>query len=429
MQLKIVRTPHGVVSAVFTLADGKPAPNYTQAAVNLFGEVHPDDVNLLKEMLTPSDVKVPTQTAELRVRDDTGTYHWQMWKVTFNRLPTGSTLLDGVALDESEQAQAAGEILRDSQLYDMVSKLNQMLIRARTKLEIYQGTCQIAVDTGRFMMAWIGVIDPLVEMLEPVTHYGKEEGYLKCIPPISVYSNRIGMGPSGQSAREGRINVNNDIADQADHNYDHFRSEALKRGYQLISRGVLKGVLNLYHGEAGFFNDKVQTLLTELKLNLSFGIGAIDDARDFRDVNDTVSDRAMRYKDLIKDMRIGSLMQGPQTEILAWNQAALDLLGVTEDQLMGRTSMSPEWNVVHEDGSDFPGDTHPVSVAAKTSKPVQGIVMGVYHPIRKERVWLLVDAHPKVDADGNVIHVLCYFNDITRLRNFQGAIGRKSDKM
>jgi hypothetical protein len=51
--------------------------------------------------------------------------------------------------------------------------------------------------------------------------------------------------------------------------------------------------------------------------------------------------------------------------------------------------------VIHEDGSPFPGDTHPVPVAIATRKAVHGVIMGVYRPLSKDNVWLLVDAIPQ----------------------------------
>jgi PAS domain-containing protein len=50
---------------------------------------------------------------------------------------------------------------------------------------------------------------------------------------------------------------------------------------------------------------------------------------------------------------VGVLLQGPRAEILLSNPAALELLGLTEDQLLGKTSFDPEWKVIHEDGSPF----------------------------------------------------------------------------
>jgi PAS domain-containing protein len=69
------------------------------------------------------------------------------------------------------------------------------------------------------------------------------------------------------------------------------------------------------------------------------------------------------------------LLQGPRAEILLSNPAALELLGLTEDQLLGKTSFDPEWKVIH-DGSPFPSDTHPVPVAIATRKAVHGVIMG-----------------------------------------------------
>jgi PAS domain S-box-containing protein len=118
---------------------------------------------------------------------------------------------------------------------------------------------------------------------------------------------------------------------------------------------------------------------------------------------------------LIQDLHVGVLIQGPRAEILLSNQAALDLLGLTEDQLLGKTSFDPDWNVVHEDGSPFPSDTRPVAQAIATRRPVRDVVMGVYRPKVGDRVWLLVSAVPQL-VDGAVRHVVCTFSDITAQR-------------
>lgn len=89
------------------------------------------------------------------------------------------------------------------------------------------------------------------------------------------------------------------------------------------------------------------------------------------------------------------------------------MLGLTEDELYGRSSYHPEWNVIHEDGSPFPGSSHPVSIAIATKKPVANVVMGVYRPITKDRIWLLVNAEPLLCDNSEVKEVICSFSDIT----------------
>jgi len=119
---------------------------------------------------------------------------------------------------------------------------------------------------------------------------------------------------------------------------------------------------------------------------------------------------------LVQEMQVGVLLQGPNAEILMSNNKALELLGLSEDQLLGLSSFSPEWNVIHDDGSPFPGETHPVPRSIATRLPVTDVVMGVYRPVTGDRVWLLVSATPQLTRDGSIKQVVCTFIDITLRR-------------
>ena len=126
-----------------------------------------------------------------------------------------------------------------------------------------------------------------------------------------------------------------------------------------------------------------------------------------------------RVRNLIENLDVGVLQQGPHAEILLANAKALELLGLTKDQILGKTSFDPDWNVIHEDGSDFPGSTHPVPVAIETQKPVRNVVMGVYRPKTKDREWLLVNAEPEFKTNGELNHVVCTFSSITEKRQIE----------
>ena len=117
---------------------------------------------------------------------------------------------------------------------------------------------------------------------------------------------------------------------------------------------------------------------------------------------------------LVREMQVGVLLQGPKAEMLMSNGKALELLGISEDQLLGLSSFSPEWNVIHEDGSLFPGQTHPVPESIKTKKPVIDVVMGVFRPETNGRIWLLVSAVPQLNSDGDIKQVVCTFIDISK---------------
>jgi PAS domain S-box-containing protein len=126
-----------------------------------------------------------------------------------------------------------------------------------------------------------------------------------------------------------------------------------------------------------------------------------------------------RYRNLVDNLQTGVLLQGPTGEVLLANERALALLGMSEQQLMGTTGMDPAWNAIREDGSPFPGASHPVPQSIASGKPVLDVTMGVFRPRTQDRIWLLVSANPRLNPDGSVREVICTFSDITRRKHVE----------
>ena len=137
----------------------------------------------------------------------------------------------------------------------------------------------------------------------------------------------------------------------------------------------------------------------------------------------------VKFKNMVKDMQVGVLLQDSKTEILLSNPKALELLGLTEDQLLGKTSFDPDWNVIHEDGSPFLGQSHPVPQAIATHHSIHDVVMGVYRPSKNDRVWLKVDAELQLNRDDSIRQVVCSFIDITKLKQAEQALKETGQKL
>ncbi|MFT4974870.1 MAG: two-component system cell cycle sensor histidine kinase/response regulator CckA [Myxococcota bacterium] len=133
--------------------------------------------------------------------------------------------------------------------------------------------------------------------------------------------------------------------------------------------------------------------------------------------------------EILAALDVGILVQGPEAQIFYSNDAATRLLGVTIDQLLGRTSFDPTWNVIRSDGQDFPGPQHPVPQAIATRKPVRNVVMGVFRPVTADRVWLLVNAVPQLTGDGAIKHVICSFTDITVQHNLEALLQEANESL
>lgn len=120
---------------------------------------------------------------------------------------------------------------------------------------------------------------------------------------------------------------------------------------------------------------------------------------------------------LFEGMQEGVTLQDSDSKIIAANSAAFEILGLTKDQLEGRTSLDPSWRCVHEDGSPFPGETHPSLVSLQTGRPVTNVIMGV-HSSTRPLAWISINARPLWKENATRPHaVIVTFRDITDERN------------
>lgn len=104
------------------------------------------------------------------------------------------------------------------------------------------------------------------------------------------------------------------------------------------------------------------------------------------------------------------------------NEAALRILGLTLDQLLGRTARDPRWQAIREDGTALMTPEHPGLAAVQSGRPQRDVVLGVAVPPERERRWLQADAIPLLDGDGATSGAVVTFRDITEQRRAEEAL-------
>lgn len=136
-----------------------------------------------------------------------------------------------------------------------------------------------------------------------------------------------------------------------------------------------------------------------------------------------------RYRSLIAAMAEGVVMQDQEGEIIECNEAAERILGLTRDQLMGLTSMSPRWQAVYENNEPFPGDLHPLPLALRTGLPQRNIIHGIQVPDQGLR-WVRVNAEPLFKpGETRPYAAVASFSDITENRNSRHKIEEQSRRL
>lgn len=126
------------------------------------------------------------------------------------------------------------------------------------------------------------------------------------------------------------------------------------------------------------------------------------------------------FRTLFETAPHGVVYQDTSGRITSANPAAQRILGLTLNQLQGRTSMDPRWRAVHEDGSQMPGDQHPAMLALKSGLPVKDVLMGVQLP-DGGYVWVSISATP-LFKDGQITQVYTIFEDVTERHRMQQQV-------
>ena len=135
-----------------------------------------------------------------------GGYRWLNGTVTKVALQDKAALFCIAPSGYHRTKEAEEKTGESKRLYFFLSQINQMLVKPPTdETTLFQQACDIAVDIGRFRMAWIGLLDPATLQLEPAAHAGNES-VLSHINISAAADKPEGRGPSEQGLAPG-VNI------------------------------------------------------------------------------------------------------------------------------------------------------------------------------------------------------------------------------
>jgi two-component system CheB/CheR fusion protein len=123
------------------------------------------------------------------------------------------------------------------------------------------------------------------------------------------------------------------------------------------------------------------------------------------------------FRALFETLPLGVVYHAADGSIVSANPAAARILGLTLDQMLGKTSMDPRWKMIREDGSSVSGKHHPSMIALLTGRKEGPVVRGVFHPEKNAHIWLSITAMPLVKpGEDTPSQVYATFEDITEKR-------------
>jgi len=240
--------------------------------------LHPDDRERLRSASIEAGVKGTRVDVEYRLQRPDGA--WMHMRQVIEPMPGQSVAAEperwfSTLQDVTEQKEAEEKIRRLNRVYAVLSGINALIVRARDREELFREACGLAVEAGKFRMAWIGLVDREAMLVKPVAWHGTDAEYIHLMPLGLVDTDAQGRGLAGRAVRERTAITVDDMTQDP---RILLRNEALERGFRSLVMLPLMiaeesvGVLALYAGEVAFFDEEEMKLLRELAGDIAFAL-------------------------------------------------------------------------------------------------------------------------------------------------------------
>ncbi|MCC3409224.1 MAG: diguanylate cyclase [Microcoleus sp. PH2017_10_PVI_O_A] len=384
--------------------------------------VHPEDLEMLlaacEEMLADGRVEVEVRG----IRKDGSIFYKQLVMVTACDDRGRSIGHHCFMKDITDRKQAEASLKQEFQRLAVVIATQQEIALRNPNLDAVMA---VIADRTQKLSGAGGVVIEMVEGEELV--YRAARGIAEACVGLRL---KVATSLSGQCIITGSILHCNDT--ELDPRIDMIRWRrigvrsmvAVPLFYQDDRVGVLK-VLSAT--PRAFTDSDIQTL----QLMAGFLAGSLHLAEEFDAKNLLLSqlqESEERYRSVIASMTEGVVLQLADGQITACNASAERILGLTPEQMMGRTSVDLDWRTVREDGQPFPGLQHPAMLALRTGQGQSNVVMGIHKP-DKTLTWISINSQPLFHLNESLPYaVVTTFADITERKLAEEILRNRAEQ-
>jgi diguanylate cyclase (GGDEF)-like protein/PAS domain S-box-containing protein len=256
---------------------GRPSSEVNERSLPWADAIHPEDRERLRREIRWNEEGMATRhEMEFRVLRPDGSLRWVLAR-TFPVMDAKGCLerLVGVATDITLRKQSEAKIRHLNRVHAMLSGINSLIVRIADRDELFREVSRLAVEHGKFSLAWCGWVDAAAGDLRPIAWAGGGPDLdEKMAFRIPVSESNGTLVSEAMYQRQPFVCNNLELASSLVPCSD----QMLERGYRgmvalpLLLEGAAVGVLTLITDEPGFFDEAEMRLLTELANDISFAL-------------------------------------------------------------------------------------------------------------------------------------------------------------
>ena len=198
---------------------------------------------------------------------------------------------------------------------------------------------------------------------------------------------------------------------------------------ELEEKGIWQGkvIYNMSNGEKLHFLSVASFLLNDKneKLSLVFFNHNISNQKN---TELKLAEAEATYEKLLNTLVDGVMMIGKDYRINACNKKAMEIIGLAEENLLGKSLEQTTRKVIKADGSDFPFNEFPAVVSLQTGFPQRNVKMGLCSE-QGAVIWISINSEALIHpGEFEPYAVVTSFSDITEMINKEEELRISSER-
>ena len=152
------------------------------------------------------------------------------------------------------------------------------------------------------------------------------------------------------------------------------------------------------------------------------------DITDIKNKERKLEEAEKEYTTLVNTLFDGVMMIKADGKISAANRRAAEILGFSEEELVGKIVACPSWKAIRQDGTIFPLTEFPAVVSLQTGFPQRNVVMGIERA-DGSRIWVLVNSQALFQPGAKYPYAaVASFSDITEKVKWEEALRKSNER-